>query len=214
MDYGYSMVPVDEQCGEYCHRMGRVPFDNAPMCQVCRIPFKTYVYLDHNDPRLNIDISIPILYCHDCETVNDWFFYQIRGTGPVVIKQYLGEKLMGWPQPHGLRGMRLEVIPTKLGSIAARLNRGYYSGANGLSAADDTYLDKEVMSKPFHQFGGYPVWIQEPVCPLCPVCAERMRFLLFLSSDASIGWQCGDWGILYYYLCSRCRTVGSILQCT
>ncbi|HEX7182419.1 MAG TPA: hypothetical protein VF756_11290 [Thermoanaerobaculia bacterium] len=59
------------------------------------------------------------------------------------------------------------------------------------------------------QVGGCPAWLQEAEFPLCPECAEPMRFLAQLHlADVGAALE----GILYGFLCHACRLAATLYQ--
>lgn len=63
-----------------------------------------------------------------------------------------------------------------------------------------------------HQFGGKPNWLQGPYWLQCPECHEPMSFLLQMDTDPNLGIQFGDDGMLYSFICEKCRVVGNVVQ--
>lgn len=59
------------------------------------------------------------------------------------------------------------------------------------------------------QVGGCPAWLQEAEFPLCPECADPMKFLAQLHL-ADIG--AAIEGILYGFLCRECRLAATLYQ--
>ena len=69
------------------------------------------------------------------------------------------------------------------------------------------------------RIGGEPSWIQGALVPTCPICGEKMEFLMQLDSELSSCEQGGEvmfgsGGILYVFWCERTRVSGFFMQCT
>jgi hypothetical protein len=187
---------------------------------VCGKPFKAYVLLDTADPWLALKLSVsvlPIIYCHDCETTAGVFTYQVRGDGTIeVLAQYAGEKFEDWMQPVGNFWIVLQEMPSMLEELTSRAEAGWYGSAGtALSPVERELVEFVYFPRVggFHQYGGTPLWVQGKVEQECAVCSGRMTFLLSLDSDTTLGWQFGDVGRLYVFLCSKCTVISALLQC-
>ena len=69
------------------------------------------------------------------------------------------------------------------------------------------------------RIGGEPSWIQGALVPTCPICSEKMEFLMQLDSELPSCEQGGEvyfgsGGILYVFWCERTRVSGFFMQCT
>jgi len=69
------------------------------------------------------------------------------------------------------------------------------------------------------RIGGEPSWIQGASVPTCPICGEKMEFLIQLDSELPSCEQSGEvmfgsGGILYVFWCERTRVSGFFMQCT
>ena len=69
------------------------------------------------------------------------------------------------------------------------------------------------------RIGGEPSWIQGASVPTCPICGEKMEFLMQLDSELPSCEQGGEvyfgsGGILYVFWCERTRVSGFFMQCT
>ena len=69
------------------------------------------------------------------------------------------------------------------------------------------------------RIGGEPSWIQGASVPTCPICSEKMEFLMQLDSELPSYEQGGEvyfgsGGILYVFWCERTRVSGFFMQCT
>ena len=69
------------------------------------------------------------------------------------------------------------------------------------------------------RIGGEPSWIQGASVPTCPICGEKMEFLMQLDSVLPSCEQSGEvyfgsGGILYVFWCERTRVSGFFMQCT
>ena len=69
------------------------------------------------------------------------------------------------------------------------------------------------------RIGGEPSWIQGASVPMCPICGEKMEFLMQLDSELPSCEQGGEvmfgsGGILYAFWCERTRVSGFFMQCT
>ena len=69
------------------------------------------------------------------------------------------------------------------------------------------------------RIGGEPSWIQGAQVPTCPICGEKMEFLMQLDSELPSCEQGGEvyfgsGGILYVFWCERTRVSGFFMQCT
>ncbi|WP_206159239.1 hypothetical protein [Campylobacter showae] len=69
------------------------------------------------------------------------------------------------------------------------------------------------------RIGGEPSWIQGALVPTCPICGEKMEFLMQLDSELPTCEQGGEvyfgsGGILYVFWCERTRVSGFFMQCT
>ena len=69
------------------------------------------------------------------------------------------------------------------------------------------------------RIGGEPSWIQGASVPMCPICGEKMEFLMQLDSELPSCEQGGEvmfgsGGILYVFWCERTRVSGFFMQCT
>ena len=69
------------------------------------------------------------------------------------------------------------------------------------------------------RIGGEPSWIQGALVPTCPICGEKMEFLMQLDSELPSCEQGGEvyfgsGGILYVFWCEQTRVSGFFMQCT
>ena len=69
------------------------------------------------------------------------------------------------------------------------------------------------------RIGGEPSWIQGALMPTCPICGEKMEFLMQLDSELPSCEQGGELlfgsgGILYVFWCERTRVSAFFMQCT
>lgn len=69
------------------------------------------------------------------------------------------------------------------------------------------------------RIGGEPSWIQGALVLTCPICGEKMEFLMQLDSELPSCEQGGEvyfgsGGILYVFWCERTRVSGFFMQCT
>ena len=69
------------------------------------------------------------------------------------------------------------------------------------------------------RIGGEPSWIQGAQVSRCPICGEKMEFLMQLDSELPSCEQGGEvyfgsGGILYVFWCERTRVSGFFMQCT
>ena len=69
------------------------------------------------------------------------------------------------------------------------------------------------------RIGGEPSWIQGALVPTCPICGEKMEFLMQLDSELPSCEQGGEvyfgsGGILYVFWCEWTRVSGFFMQCT
>ncbi len=69
------------------------------------------------------------------------------------------------------------------------------------------------------RIGGEPSWIQGAQVPTCPICGEKMEFLMQLDSELPSCEQGGEvyfgsGGILYVFWCERTRASAFFMQCT
>lgn len=69
------------------------------------------------------------------------------------------------------------------------------------------------------RIGGEPSWIQGAQVPTCPICGEKMEFLMQLDSELPSCEQGGEvyfgsGGILYVFWCERTRVSAFFMQCT
>ena len=68
------------------------------------------------------------------------------------------------------------------------------------------------------RIGGEPSWIQGAQVPTCPICGEKMEFLMQLDSGLPSGEDgellFGSGGILYVFWCERSRVSAFFMQCT
>ena len=68
------------------------------------------------------------------------------------------------------------------------------------------------------RIGGEPSWIQSAQVPTCPICGEKMEFLMQLDSGLPSGEDeellFGSGGILYVFWCERSRVSAFFMQCT
>ncbi len=69
------------------------------------------------------------------------------------------------------------------------------------------------------RIGGEPSWIQGALVPTCPICGEKMEFLMQFDSELPSCEQGGEvyfgsGGILYVFWCERTRVSGFFMQCT
>lgn len=69
------------------------------------------------------------------------------------------------------------------------------------------------------RIGGEPSWIQGAQVPTCPICGEKMEFLMQLDSELPSCEQGGEvyfgsGGILYVFWCEWTRVSGFFMQCT
>ena len=66
--------------------------------------------------------------------------------------------------------------------------------------------------------GGEPCWIQGPEVPVCPVCQEKMTFLMQLDSELPYGeggeLLFGSGGICYIFWCDQSKVSACLVQCT
>ncbi|MFC2346083.1 hypothetical protein [Campylobacter sp.] len=69
------------------------------------------------------------------------------------------------------------------------------------------------------RIGGEPSWIQGALVPTCPICGEKMEFLMQLDSELPSCEQGGEvmfgsGGILYVFWCEQTQVSGFFMQCT
>ncbi|MEM9675614.1 MAG: DUF1963 domain-containing protein, partial [Bacteroidota bacterium] len=67
------------------------------------------------------------------------------------------------------------------------------------------------------RLGGEPTWIQSPEILTCPLCGEKMQFILQIDSglpdENGDEIMFGDSGILYVFWCDRSKVSGYVFQC-
>jgi hypothetical protein len=61
--------------------------------------------------------------------------------------------------------------------------------------------------------GGAPSWVQGAEAVACPTCTAVMPFLCQFADPQDDLWG-GDTGMLFAFLCSSCRVVGTVVQCS
>ena len=61
--------------------------------------------------------------------------------------------------------------------------------------------------------GGAPSWVQHAESVSCPTCGSLMLFIAQVADPPDDLWS-GDGGLLYAFLCSPCRVLATISQCT
>ena len=68
------------------------------------------------------------------------------------------------------------------------------------------------------RLGGEPSWIQSAEVPVCPVCNEKMDFLMQLDTDLPDTEDgevyFGSGGICYIFWCDKTKVSGYLMQCT
>lgn len=68
------------------------------------------------------------------------------------------------------------------------------------------------------RIGGEPSWVQGASVPTCPICGEKMEFLMQLDSGLPSGEDgellFGSGGILYVFWCERTQVSAFFMQCT
>jgi hypothetical protein len=218
-DQSCQILPRDPVGCSFAHRMGNVPFAGAPMCMVCKRPFTVYMLLDTSDPRLGLDVTrrlLPVLYCHNCETTADVFMYQLMGQDDIrVLHQHQGVQFDDWPRPHGEFGLQFTPIPDRVSEFRLRTPGGWYNSRECNTPEGQAFAEEFLLGdRPYHQLKGAPFWLQDPRTFQCPECARDMPFLLSMASDSRLGWEFGDGGWLYVFLCTQCAVVACVLQCT
>jgi len=223
---GYQLEAAVPGPGEHGHRMGcldalkpglaRKPDDGYTVCLV----------VDTSDPRLrlgSVPARIPILFRFDCEWGRDPLVYWLSPDGRLtILREPWGQILPAalrfkppWWPPRGDFDARLVEIPQRLHDLAQKWPRCWYEAEQHLPWEDIEHVNDIVFfGKPYHQIGGLPFWVQDPLAPQCPTCKEPMPFLLSLGSDNRLGWMFGDCGRLYAFYCARCCIVVSQAQCT
>ncbi len=58
--------------------------------------------------------------------------------------------------------------------------------------------------------GGSPKGLQTSATPACPKCQGTMAFVMQLASDSQV--EFGDAGLLYTFVCPKCKVVASLIQ--
>ena len=68
------------------------------------------------------------------------------------------------------------------------------------------------------RLGGEPTWIQGAEVLVCPICGEKMDFLMQLDTDLpdvkDSELMFGSGGICYIFWCNKTKVSGYIMQCT
>jgi len=67
----------------------------------------------------------------------------------------------------------------------------------------------EIIKRPLsgEKLGGWPLWVQEVNYPTCPVCGNKMRFLLQIDSNKTLPYVFGDYGCGHITQCSEHNSV-------
>lgn len=179
------------------HRIGGPPPTGLsqrglPVCNGCRHELSFVAEFDLHDERLGFRFAaarrrrhLTILHCEGCDTA-------------------LREPLHYRPSRSG-RSLRIARQEPGDPHDAPRTTTPWLEMVLQPSG-------EESFEGPFHQWGGDPLWLRDPVEPTCTRCCEPMVFLLQLDSEPRLGLRFGDWGILYGFGCSRCAEVAVLIQ--
>jgi len=168
------------------HRLGGT-FGCTVACAECGEATNLIAQLDLSDPCLPKTamgrIKLPVFSCLACL---DWgpAFYELSGAQPKPVRAD-GRVLKGSELPgndEDLSPQPLTLCLTPKGKKIGRTSK----------------------------LGGSPVWVQTAQTPSCPRCKHRMTFLMQLASNAEFTF--GDAGLLYAFVCPKCKIVASLIQ--
>ncbi|MCA8941757.1 MAG: hypothetical protein KDB80_04290 [Planctomycetes bacterium] len=176
------------------HRLGGRPegvgIRGIPSCPNCHRALEFVMQLDGTDPAVGLgDAGIATLYvlaCSSCDAcLRGAVHYHRSRTG---------------------RSLCLTTSPRAIPSPIATIRVGSCTDVE-LGA-----FDEHSFEGPFHQLGGEPVWLDEPRSVRCTECGAPMTFLVALDSDADVGLEFADHGMLYAFLCVDCEEVATLVQ--
>jgi hypothetical protein len=168
------------------HRFGGT-FGCTVACAECGEATNLIAQLDLSDPALPKTamgrIQLPVFSCLACL---DWgpAFYDLSGAQPKLVRAD-GRVLKGRKLPKNEEDLSPQ--PLALSLIPKGKRRRWIS-----------------------KLGGSPSWVQPADTPSCPKCKHRMTFVLQLASNADVTF--GDAGLLYAFVCPKCKVVASLIQ--
>lgn len=79
-----------------------------------------------------------------------------------------------------------------------------------LDARDIELVPQKSATGSGSKVGGSPKWVQQPEIPDCIGCGEPMGFLAQIASTPTLSFV--DDGMLYTFVCARCRMMASLVQ--
>ena len=161
-----------------------------PACINCNAPLHLLATLDTQDPDLAVKRKpqrwLNILSCLNCDSYASPLFWKREDDVFELIHQERGQSFGEFPRFLEARELRLaHVEPQQVGGD---------------------------IRSPRHRVGGAPDWIQGECVPVCPACDIDMTFVAQIDTDDGLGFQFGDDGILYAFICEKCGIMSSFAQ--
>ncbi|MBD2535907.1 hypothetical protein H6G97_43875 [Nostoc flagelliforme FACHB-838] len=164
------------------HQMGGSFPHPVPKCPVTDIPANRILTLDLSQ----LDLGLKSGY-------NPSFFWYESGYSPgYIYVQFTEDGLKGLITPMTDGEVGTDLIP---GELALKLEE--YPLKYGRAG-------EAIPGFSYHQVGGYPNWIRFERFPSCPICDERMKFLVSIDSGMTPFGKLGFNGILYGFWCDPC----------
>ncbi len=164
------------------HHMGGYFPHPVPKCPVTDMPANRILTLDSS--QLDLGLESPY---------NPSFFWYESGYSPgYIYVQFTEDGTKGLITPMTDGEVGTDLIP---GELALKLEE--YPIKYGRAG-------EAIPGFSHHQVGGYPNWIRWERFPCCPICSNRMKFLVSIDSGMTPFGKMGFDGILYGFWCDPC----------
>jgi hypothetical protein len=207
---GYRLAKVSLDNRSFCHHLcgpttlRQAISPNSGRSLLCLLS------LDTKDTRLELDFSpeprIELLYSWTCAIPEGDFFYRICSGSVDIISFRSGPGYADFPFANYPDSF--PEIPVNLLEVSSEEE----FTARLLNKKRDfaTRSKYKEFSIPYHQIGGEPVFVQDYVAMVCPICKEEMAFFASIGNDNGqpLGFCDNEFVQVIYQVCKECSIFG------
>lgn len=185
-----------------------------PCCKNCKQPMQLFIQLDSKELPKEADNPfgegyLQVFYCtnatEECDIECEAYFPFSNST---LVR------VLGFNESYDTDTITSEVkdqLPQK--TITSWLEKIDYPSEqefddleiNLTDDQSDFALDNQISALPKDKLLGWPLWIQGPEYPDCPICDERMDYVLQIDSEDNLDFMFGDSGCSHITQCKTHR---------